>query len=40
MGAAVVIWVLCGGTGRSEAAPAKRVEPIIHIEDVALFYRV
>src|SRR5689334_9785703 len=38
--AAVVIGVLCGGTVRSEAAPAQRAEPIIHIEDVALFYRV
>ena len=38
--AAVVICVLCGGTGRAEAAPARRAEPDIHIEDVALFYRV
>lgn len=37
---AVVICVLCGGAGRVDAAPARRVEPVIHMEDVARFYRV
>lgn len=34
--AAAVTCVLCGGTGQADAAP----QPVIHIEDVALFYRV
>jgi hypothetical protein len=37
---AAVTCVLCGGSARSDAAPARRVQPLIHIEDVALFYRV
>ena len=32
--------MLCVGIARADSAPARRVEPVIHIEDVARFYRV